>query len=221
MLMAASRFAEKVVETWSKPMTLAILGIVACGNISSIAMLMAVPRLFLQAMPGVVPTSIMTSIGLVLFCFYEILVIIRPTPKSAFIMDDVLLHLALFPGGLSLLGHVLDIPTYKSSFVDPRAGIGPMEMLFMGTYAVVAVISNQHLFLWRFLVESFRNRVTFVLLFLNQYIAPIIVGLWVVDVAQSPRTPGIEFFVMLAGVLATLIFLFIQAYTRSDKLKKA
>lgn len=211
MLMAGSRLAEKLFDTWSKPMTLALLGIVACGNFSSLWIQLSIPQLFLQSLSTVVPTSAMTSVGLIIFCFYEIIVIIRKTPDSALILDDILLHLALFPGGLSFLGHVLNVPTYMSSSVDPRVGIGYLEMAFMGTYAVVAVVSNPNLFLWRFLVHSIVNRVTFTLLFINQYIAPIMIGLWLRDPSQANSGYGIEFYVMMAGVLATLIFLVINA----------
>lgn len=211
MLMAGSRWAEKVLETWSKPMTLALLGVVACGNISSLWIQIMVPDLFLHSMPNVVPTSNMTSIGLISFCFYQIITVIRKTPYSAFIFDDILLHLALFPGGISLLGHIFHIPSYLGTQIDPRAGIGYLEMAFMGTYAIAAVISNPDLFLWKFLSENIINRLTFFILFVNQYVAPIVVGL--IFRPQNPQShePGIEFFVILAGVLATLVFLSVHA----------
>ena len=136
--MALSRLASQRLSTWSTPMTLALLGIVSCGNLSSLWIQLASPELFLNTMPGVVPTSVMTSIGLVTFCFYEILIIVRKTPDTAFILDDILLHLALFPGGLSLLGHILNVQTYMGSNLDPRVGIGYMEMVFMGAYATAA-----------------------------------------------------------------------------------
>jgi hypothetical protein len=215
VLMALSRLASKLLFTWSTPMTLALFGIVSCGNLSSLWIQLVSPELFLNTIPGVVPTSVMTSLGLVAFCFYEILIIVRKTPDSAFIFDDILLHLALVPGGLSLLGHILGVQAYMSSSLDPRVGIGYMEMAFMGSYAVVAVISNPHLFLWRFLARSVFNRFTFLLLVINQYIAPIIVGYFFRNPEMSTNKYGIEFYVMLAGVLATLIFLVINAVCKN------
>lgn len=210
LLMALTRIASKSLETWSKPMTLAILGIVASGNFSSLYIQMFIPELFLETVPALVPTSAMTSVGLMLFCFYEILITLRRTPDSAFIMDDVILHLALFPGAVSLLGHVLNVTVYRSPGLDARVGIGYLEMVFMGAFAVTATIANRDLFLWRFLARSNLNRITFGLLFLNQYIAPIVVGLLVRDGAAAQKI-GIELFVMVAGVLATLLFLVFNA----------
>ena len=100
---------------------------------------------------GVVLTSAMTSLGLVLFCAYDLVIAPRDTPQSPFILDDLLIHLALVPGGLSLLGYLLGNPTYLSVHGDPRVGISPLEMAFMALYAVAAVVSNPRLFLWRFL----------------------------------------------------------------------
>ncbi|MGH1468782.1 MAG: hypothetical protein ACRBBP_07885 [Bdellovibrionales bacterium] len=215
LLMSGSRLADKMLSTWSYPMTLALLGVVACGNLSSLWIQLTIPDLFLNTMPGVVPTSAMTSIGLILFCFYEILVVLRKTPQTAFILDDVLLHLALFPGGLSFLGHFLGVQAYMSSSVDPRAGIGVVEMLIMGVYATGAVISNPNLFLWKFLAKSKFNKVVFLTLFINQYLAPIAVGLAFRPEDWATDRYGLEFYVMLAGVLATLIFLVINALRHS------
>ena len=89
--MAGSRLSSKLFDTWSKPMSLALLGIVACGNLSSIWVQALVPELFLNSLPNVVPTSIMTSIGIMTFCFYDILILFRKTPQTAFILDDILL----------------------------------------------------------------------------------------------------------------------------------
>lgn len=211
LAMSGVRLALKYIATWGKPMSLAILGIVACGNASSMLMLLLVPSLVLDTMPAVVPTSIFTSAGLILFCLYEVLVLVRSTPKSFFILDDILLHLALFPGGLSLLGHLLDSPTYLSSSADPRVGISVLEMVFMGAFAVASVASNKNLFLWRFLEKNNANKLIFAGLFANQYVAPTIVGL-LTSSSQQPKSLGVEFFVMLAGVLATLSFLSLQAY---------
>ena len=70
---------------------------------------------------------------------------LRETPESAFIMDDLLIHLALVPGGLSLLGYLLGNPVYLSIHADPRVGISPLEMGFLGLYAVAAVVANPRL----------------------------------------------------------------------------
>lgn len=210
-LLAGTRLASHTLETWSKPMTLAITGIVAAGNFSSLWIQLFVPYLFFQTFPHLVATSAMTSIGLILFCFYEILVTIRKTPRSAFIVDDILLHLALFPGGLSLLGHVLGVHAYQGVGADPRTGVGYLEMLLMGVYALSATIANRNLFLWEFLAGSVLNRASFLLLFLNQYLAPIAIGVFFRPISLNSAQWGIEFFVMLAGVLATLAFLVTQA----------
>ena len=70
MLMAGSRWAEKVLETWSKPMTLALQGVVACGNISSLDSNYSTRPIF--CIPCQMSfTSNMTSIGLISFCFYQ------------------------------------------------------------------------------------------------------------------------------------------------------
>jgi hypothetical protein len=207
------RLAPRWLVGWGYPMSLAVLGIVACGNASNILMLLVAPSLVLNSLPGLVLTSVFTSLGLILFCLYEILVIVRPTPKSFFILDDILLHLALFPGGLSLLGHLLNSPTYLSSSLDPRVGISLLEMFFMGTLAVSATLANRNLFLWSFIGQSRTNQFIFALLFLNQYIAPAIVGALTSN-QQAPHLLGVEFFVMLAGVLATLLFLTLQACNR-------
>lgn len=210
LLMAVTRVADKTLSTWSKPMTLALLSVVACGNFSSLTVQLLAPELFLTSMPNIVSTSVLTSIGLILFSFYDVLVAIRKTPDNAFMVDDILIHLALFPGGLSLLGHIIDVPTYISAGIDPRVGISPLEMLFMGGYAVTAVIGNKDLFLWKFLEKSSINRIVFSILFLNQYIAPAIVAMALRPPQTMNHKPGIEFFVMLAGVLSTLVFLMIK-----------
>jgi hypothetical protein len=217
LLMMTSKMAERHIETWSKLFTLALLGVVACGNFSSLWIQLTIPDLFFKSIPGVVPTSAMTSIGLIIFCFYDILVSIRKTPKSAFIIDDILLHLALFPGGLSLLGHILGVKAYMGAGIDPRMGIAPTEMFLMGSYALVAVATNPNLFLWDFLSKSLFNKLTFGLLFLNQYVAPIAVGLSFRDPEMSTYSFGIEFYVMLSGVLATLIFLVVNAFYLRDR----
>jgi hypothetical protein len=141
---------------------------------------------------------------------------LAPAQESAFIVDDVLIHLALVPGGLSLLGYLLSNPTYLSIHADPRVGISPLEMGFMGLYATAAILSNARLFLWQFLASGWANRVVFVLLFANQFVAPLIVGLLLVRPDASG--PGVELFVMLAGVVTTISFLLLQARTMRVRL---
>ncbi len=126
-------------------------GLVLGGNVSSMLILETAPAEMWAGIPDLVLTSVMTSIGLVLFCAYDFVVTLRETPRSAFIMDDLLIHLALVPGGLSLLGYILGNPAYLSVHADPRVGISPLEMAMMGLYATAAVVSNPRLFLWQFL----------------------------------------------------------------------
>lgn len=209
LLMVATRQARLHFETWPMVLSLAMTGLVMGGNASSIVMLATTPPEIWASFPSVVLTSVMTSIGLVLFCAYDLLNELRETPDSAFIMDDLLIHLALVPGGLSLIGYLLGNPTYLSIHADPRVGISPLEMVFLGLYAVAAVASNPKLFLWQFLTERRSNRLVFGILFINQFVAPLLVGLYL----STPGTSGlgIEIFLMLAGVVATLSFLLLQA----------
>jgi hypothetical protein len=190
-------------------------GLVLGGNVSSIVMLAVMPPGVWAAFSGVVVTSTLTSVGLSLFCLYDLVIELRDTPQSVFIKDDILVHLALVPGGVSLLGYLLGNPTYLSVHVDPRVGISLLEMAFMALYAAAAIISNPRLFLWRFLADGWTNRFVFAVLFANQFVAPVVVAL----VFSTPRTkgPGVELFVMLAGVVTTLTFLMLQArvYRRS------
>ena len=93
-------------------------------------------------------------------------------------MDDLLIHLALVPGGLSLLGYLVGNPTYLSIHADARVGISLLEMGFLGPYAVAAVVSNPRLFLWKFLTDRRSNQLVFGLLFLNQFVVPLIVGVF-------------------------------------------
>ena len=209
LVMVVTRQARLHFETWPMVLSLAMTGLVLGGNASSIVMLAMTPASLWASFPGLVPTSVMTSIGLVLFCAYDLVIELRETPESAFIMDDLLIHLALVPGGLSLLGYLLWNPTYLSIHADPRVGISPLEMVFLGLYAVAAVVSNPRLFLWPFLSASRSNRVVFALLFLNQFIAPLVVAL--LFSARGSRGLGIEIFVMLAGVVTTMSFLLVQA----------
>lgn len=210
-IIVGSRIAQKKLVGWGKPMTLAFLFVVACGNASSILMLTLVPELLYATARAVVPTSILTSFGIISFCIYEVVVTVRKSPQSGLLIDDIFLHFALMPGALSLLGLIMDIPTYRGIAMDPRVGISVFEMLFMGAFAIYAVISNRDLFLWSFLAKRFSNRLIFALLFVNQYVAPILVGL----AFGTNSKPGIELFVLIAGFLATLSFLVANA-VRSD-----
>jgi hypothetical protein len=212
LLLTSVRLCRMHLSTWPVPLSLAMIGLVLGGNASSILMLLTAPPGFMQAFPDIVITSIMTSVGLVLFGLHDLFTVLRKTPQSAFIFDDVVLHLALVPGGLSLLGYLTGNPLYLSIGEDPRVGISPLEMAFMGSYAVGAVLSNPRLFLWQFLAASWGNRIAFSALFANQFAAPVVVAF---AFAKPERSgPGIELFVMLAGVLATLSFLLFQAWQR-------
>jgi hypothetical protein len=209
LIMVAVRQARLQLDTWPMALSLAMTGLVLGGNVSSIVMLAISPPELWASFPDLVLTSTMTSIGLIFFCSYDLVIALRDTPESAFIMDDLLIHLALVPGGLSLLGYLLGNPTYLSVHADPRIGISPLEMAFLGLYATAAVISNPRLFLWRFLAAGWANRIVFAVLFVNQFVAPIIVALLLST--PGARGPGVELFVMLAGVVTTMSFLLLQA----------
>ena len=208
-LMVAVRQAQLHLDTWPMALSLAMIGLVLGGNVSSIVMLAMTPAELWASFPELVLTSVMTSIGLVVFCAYDLVISLRTTPESPFILDDLLIHLALVPGGVSLLGYLLGNPTYLSIHGDPRVGISPLEMAFLGLYAVAAVVSNPRLFLWRFLASGWTNRAVFAVLFVNQFVAPVVVAV----LLSRPRSsgPGVELFVMLAGVVATMSFLLLQA----------
>ena len=209
LLMVLVRQARIHLATWPIALSLAMTGLVLGGNVSSIVMLAMTPPELWASFPGIVLTSTMTSIGLVLFCAYDLVIALRDTPQSAFILDDLLIHLALVPGGLSLLGYLLGNATYLSVHADQRVGISLLEMAFMALYAASAVISNPRLFLWRFLATSWINRFVFAGLFANQFVAPLVVAL--LRATPGSTGPGIELFVMLAGVVTTLTFLLLQA----------
>jgi hypothetical protein len=209
LLMVGVRQARLHYESWPVTQSLALTGLVLGGNVASIALLAVMPPELQASFPGIVLTSAMTSLGLVLFCLHDLVVELRDTPDSAFILDDVLVHLALVPGGVSLLGYLLNNPTYLSVHADPRIGISPLEMGFMALYAASAIVSNPRLFLWRFLASGWNNRAVFAVLFVNQFVAPVIVGL----LFSKPGTKGagIELYVALAGAVATISFLLLQA----------
>ena len=209
LIMVAVRQARLHLETWPMVLSLAMTGLVLGGNLSSMLMLSTMPAALWNSFPDLVLTSVMTSIGLVCFCAYDMVVALRKTPESAFILDDLLLHLALVPGGLSLLGFLLGNPTYLSVHTDPRVGISLLEMACLGLYAVAAAVANPQLFLWPFLAARRSNRVVFAGLLANQLVAPLVVALALSKPGASG--PGLELFVMLAGVVTTLTFLVLQA----------
>jgi hypothetical protein len=212
LLMVGVRQARLHFESWPVTQSLALTGLVLGGNVASIALLAVMPPNLQASFPGIVLTSAMTSLGLVLFCLHDLVVELRDTPESAFILDDILIHLALVPGGVSLLGYLLSNPTYLSVHADPRIGISPLEMGFMALYAASAIVSNPRLFLWRFLSGGWNNRVVFAVLFVNQFVAPVVVALLLSK--PGSKGAGIELYVMLAGVVATVSFLLLQAHLR-------
>lgn len=209
LLMVAVRQARLHLETWPMALSLAMTGLVLGGNLSSIVMLWMMPAELWASFPSLVLTSVMTSLGLVCFCTYDLVVALRRTPESGFILDDLLLHVALVPGALSLLGYLLGNPTYLSIHADPRVGISPLEMACMALYVSAAAISNPQLFLWPFLASNWTNRAVFAALFANQFAAPLVIA-WLLS-NRGSKGPGLELFVMLAGVLTTMAFLLLQA----------
>ena len=209
LIMVGVRQARLHYESWPVTQSLALTGLVLGGNVASIALLFVMPPQIQASFPGIVLTSAMTALGLVLFCLHDLVVELRDTPDSAFIVDDVLVHLALVPGGVSLLGYLLANPTYLSVHADPRIGISVLEMGFMALYAAAALVSNPRLFLWRFLAGGWGNRLVFAGLFANQFVAPVVVGLLLGT--RGTRGAGIELYVMVAGVVTTISFLLLQA----------
>ena len=212
LVMVAVRQARLHFESWPVTQSLALTGLVLGGNVASIVLLAVMPPQLQASFPGIVLTSAMTSMGLVLFCLHDLVVELRDTPESGFILDDLLIHLALVPGGVSLLGYLLANPTYLSVHTDPRVGISLLEMGFMGLYAAGAIVSNPRLFLWRFLAAGWSNRLVFAGLFANQFVAPVVVALLLAPRGRSGV--GLELFVMLGGVVTTLSFLLLQAHLR-------
>ncbi|PJZ44889.1 hypothetical protein [Leptospira brenneri] len=209
-VIAGLRLATRHFYLWPFTANLAFLMIVGGGNISSILMLLSAPSVHINPKSYLVMTSIFTSIGLVLFSVYEILLYLRKTPKSPWILDDILIHLALVPGGISLIGHLFQNPTYLSMSIDPRVGISPLEMVFMATLALSTILSNPNLFLWRFLKGGLTNQLIFLGLFINQYIAPVVYLLFA-GANWHSEPFGLELFIFFGGVIATLGFLLIQA----------
>ena len=218
-IMVGVRQARLHYESWPVTQSLALTGLVLGGNVASIALLFVMPPQLQASFPGIVLTSAMTALGLVLFCLHDLVVELRDTPDSAFIVDDVLVHLALVPGGVSLLGYLLANPTYLSVHADPRIGISVLEMGFMALYAAAALVSNPRLFLWRFLAGGWGNRLVFAGLFANQFVAPVVVGLLLGT--RGTRGAGIELYVMVAGVVTTISFLLLQAHLHARERKAA
>ncbi|MFN8095944.1 MAG: hypothetical protein U0599_27630 [Vicinamibacteria bacterium] len=218
-IMVGVRQARLHYESWPVTQSLALTGLVLGGNVASIALLFVMPPRLQASFPGIVLTSAMTALGLVLFCLHDLVVELRDTPDSAFIVDDVLVHLALVPGGVSLLGYLLANPTYLSVHADPRIGISVLEMGFMALYAAAALVSNPRLFLWRFLAGGWGNRLVFAGLFANQFVAPVVVGLLLGT--RGTRGAGIELYVMVAGVVTTISFLLLQAHLHARERKAA
>ncbi len=206
------RLATRYLYLWPFTLSLAFLVIVGGGNLSSLMMLLSAPKVHINSSSPIVMTSAFTSIGLIFFSTYEILIYLRKTPKNVFILDDILIHLALVPGELSLIGHLFQNPTYLSMGIDPRVGISILEMCFMAALAGGTIFGNKNLFLWQFLKGGVSNQIIFVALFANQYIAPLCYLFWVGKSNDSSGSFGTELFILLGGVFATLAFLLIQAY---------
>ena len=208
------RLATRYFPLWPFTGNIALLMIVGGGNLSSLMMLATAPSVHVNTSSSLVMTSIFTSIGFVFFSIYEILLYLRKTPKNVFILDDILIHLALVPGELSLIGHLFNNPTYLSMGIDPRVGISILEMCFMAALAASTVLANRNLFLWQFLKGGMGNQIIFSALFANQYIAPLLY-LFFVGKNFETQSYGAELFIMLGGVFATLGFLLIQAYNQN------
>jgi hypothetical protein len=92
-------------------------------------------------------------------------------------------------------------------------------MFFMGAFVFVAAVSNPNLFLWSFLSKKPVNRVIFGILFVNQYVLAFVLGPFIRDRSLPTDKIGIEFYVMLAGVLATLLFLIVNATNKDLRAK--
>lgn len=204
------RLATQHFPLWPIPGNLALLMIVGGGNLSSILMLLSAPTLYINPKSSLVFTSVFTSFGLICFSIYDALLYLRKTPNTVWIFDDILIHLAFVPGGLSLIGHLFQNPTYLSITSDPRVGVSILDMVFMLTLALATVFGNPNLFLWRFLTRGLSSQITFLILFLNQYILPLVYLLLAMPHKRMDGF-GLELFIFLAGVFATLGFLVFQA----------
>ena len=210
-LIVGLRLATKYFPLWPYPGTVALLMIVGGGNLSSLMMLASAPSIHVDASSSLVMTSVFTSAGLVFFSTYEIITYLRKSSEEVFVFYDILIHLALVPGELSLIGHLVSNPTYLSMGIDPRVGISILEMCFMAALAASTVFSNKNLVLWQFLKGGIGNQIIFTALFANQYIAPL---LYLFFIGKKPETQsyGAELFIMLGGVFATLGFILMQAF---------
>ncbi|MCB1179528.1 MAG: hypothetical protein KDK36_18255 [Leptospiraceae bacterium] len=217
LFLAGIRLAKRYLYLWPMTLSLAALVVVGGGNLSSIMMLTSAPAVHVRTSSPIVMTSILTSTGIILFCTYQLLIFLRKTPRNVFILDDILIHLALVPGGLTILGHLFNNPTYLSMGIDPRVGISLLEMCFMALFATATILENKNLFLWQFLRGGTGNIVIFVALFVNQFVAPILYMLFTGGKSESSFGP--ELFIMLGGVFATLGFLLIQAYNQNKGLE--
>ncbi len=213
-IIVSLRLATKHLHLWPITGNIALLMIVGGGNLSSILMLISAPGVHIDTKSPIVMTSIFTSIGFVLFSIYEILLYLRKTPKSIWILDDLLIHLALVPGELSLIGHLFDNPTYLSMSLDPRVGVSILEMCFMAALVSSTVLANKNLFLWQFLKGGTGNQMIFAALFANQYIAPLLY-LFLAGKDWEAQPYGPELFILLGGVFATLGFLLFQAFNQN------
>ncbi len=213
-ILTGNRLARRYFYLWPFTQSIAFLLIVGGGNLSSILMLVSVPAVHVNANSSFVMTSIFTSLGFILFSIYEILLSLRRTPKNVFILDDILIHLALVPGALSLIGHLFHNPTYLSMGLDSRVGISILEMCFMAALAASTILSNKNLFLWQFLKGGVGNQILFIVLFANQYIAPLLYLFFTKD-AFEHQAFGAELFIMIGGVVATLGFLLSHAYAQN------
>lgn len=219
-IITGNRLARRYFYLWPFTQSIAFLLIVGGGNLSSILMLVSVPAVHVNANSSFVMTSIFTSIGFILFSIYEILLSLRRTPKNVFILDDILIHLALVPGALSLIGHLFHNPTYLSMGLDSRVGISILEMCFMAALATSTILANQNLFLWQFLKGGVGNQILFFVLFANQYIAPVLY-LFFSENAFEHEAYGAELFILLGGVFATLGFLISHAYAQNRKVTES
>ncbi len=212
LFLSGVRLADRFLFGWPMPLSYALLVIVLGGNLTTLLMLYSLPPQFTKSF-DLVFTSAVTSTGLIIFCIYEILIRLRRTPKSVFIIDDILLHIALLPVALGLLAYVFDRPWYLSSPIDPRIGVTYVEMALLGIYTINAALTNRDLFLWRFLTESLVNKITFTALVINQFAVPFLVGsIFHGKDEDLQGMAGLEVYVMIAGAFAIIMFLTIQAY---------
>ncbi|MDH5655517.1 MAG: hypothetical protein OEZ34_06385 [Spirochaetia bacterium] len=219
IILVAVRLTGRFLFGWPLPLTLAMLVIVLGGNLTSIIMVSSLPPEFTKAF-GLVFTSAATSTGLIVYCVYELFTKLRKTPQNAFIFDDILLHIAVLPVAMGLLGYVFQKPFYTGNSADPRIGTTFLELSLMALFAVNAVFSNRNLFFWRLLSSGWSNRITFFILIVNQFALPFIVG-WYFQGVEELKSFGLEVYVMLANGIAVISFLMIQAYLHYSQKENA